>query len=141
MNKTLKILLVAVLMGLMLIALTGCGNKLVATRTHDEDGEKYEEKLEITFKKDKVSNLKASIKFDSKDKAEEYVEQYNAYLALAKSFSDDSDLNLPELKQKGKTIIMEMDAEQYAELNSKELASLSKEEVKKQLEEEGYKVK
>ena len=54
MKKTLKALVLALVIGLVVISLTGCGgNKLVATKTvEDEMQGNYKERVEITFKKD-----------------------------------------------------------------------------------------
>ena len=58
MKKTLKILLLVAFMSLVLFALTGCGNKLVATRETEEMGMKMKEEVEISFKGDKVNKVK-----------------------------------------------------------------------------------
>ena len=60
MKKTLKALVLALVIGLVVISLTGCGgNKLVATKTvEDEMQGNYKERVEITFKKDKVEAMK-----------------------------------------------------------------------------------
>ena len=52
MKKTFKSSLLLIVMAVLLFALTGCaGSKLVATKSHEEAGMKYEEKIEIKFKK------------------------------------------------------------------------------------------
>ena len=59
MKKTAKSIVLALVMGLLLIALTGCGaNKLVATKSSDDEFMgKYEEKIEISFKDDKADQI------------------------------------------------------------------------------------
>ena len=144
MKKTLKVLLFVALMATMLVILTGCGNKLVATKTtesSDMNGNpvKYDEKIEVSFKKDKINKVKMTYTFENKDKAKEYVDQYNAMIKLAKSFG--SEVSLPEMKQSGKSASMELDAKAFAEMASEEEAKMSKDDLKKALEADGYKVK
>lgn len=145
MKKTLKILLFVALLATMLFALTGCGNKLVATKTtetQDMNGEtlKYDEQIEVSFKKDKVNKVKMTYTFDSKDQAKKYVDMYNAMIQLAKSFGGD-EVSLPEAKQSGKKVVMNFDAKAYAEFADEDETDISKDELKETLEEEGYKVK
>ena len=59
MKKTLKILAVVAFVLAVLFILTGCGNKLVATKNTEND-ESPSEKIEITFKKDKPDKIKAT---------------------------------------------------------------------------------
>ena len=70
MKKTLKGLLVAIFMLVILLALTGCGDKLVATRETEEAGMSFEEKIEVSFKDDKVNKVKMIYTFDDKEIAE-----------------------------------------------------------------------
>ena len=70
MKKTLKLLAVVALLLIMLVGLTGCGNKIVATKESEEMGVTYEEKLEIKLKKDKIDTVKVTMTFDDKDTAE-----------------------------------------------------------------------
>ena len=144
MKKTLKVLLLVALLSTILFALTGCGNKLVATKTtesSDMNGNaiKYDEKIEISFKKDKINKVKMTYTFENKDKAKSYVDQFNAMIQLAKSFG--SEVSLPEMKQSGKSASLELNAKAFAEFASEEEAGMSKEDLKKELEAEGYKVK
>jgi len=135
MKKTLKLLLVVAFMAIVLLTLTGCGDKLVATRESEEMGMKMEEKIEISFKDDKVNKVKMTYKFEDKETAE----SMKSLLSLGMSMSGE-DMGF-EIKQKGKKIIMELDAEAYAEMSGEEVEEVSKEELKEELEEEGYKVK
>lgn len=143
-KKTLKIIVLIAIMLVAVLALTGCGNKLVATK--DVEGTstepKHSEKIEISFKNDKVNKVKMTYTFDNKDDAKKFVDSYNAILSLANAFaSGDEKVSLPTMEQKGKKAIMEMDAKMYSEMGGDTEAGMTKDEVKASLEEEGYKVK
>ena len=119
MKKTLKIIVLIAIMLVAVLALTGCGNKLVATK--DVEGTstepKHSEKIEISFKNDKVNKVKMTYTFDNKDDAKKFVDSYNAILSLANAFaSGDEKVSLPTMEQKGKKAIMEMDAKMYSEM-------------------------
>ena len=137
MKKTLKVLLIVAFMSVMLFALTGCGNKLVATKETESMGMKYEEEVVIKFKGDKVNSVKMTYKFDDKDTAEGMA----GILKMGMAMSGE-DMGM-EIKQSGKKVIMELDAEAFAEMIGEDVEDLevSKEELKESLEEEGYKVK
>lgn len=119
----------------ILLLLTGCGNKLVATKTTDEMGMKFEEKMEISFKGDKANSVKMTYTFADKETAE----SMKAILNLGLSASDSG----LKVEQKGKKVIMKIDAKTFAEMSNSEAdaGSLTKANVKEQLEEQGYKVK
>jgi len=134
MKKTLKELLLVAFMAVVLFTLTGCGNKLVATRETEEMGMKWEEKVEIKFKGDKVDSVKMTYTFDDKETAE----SMKSLLSLGLSMSEE-DMGM-EVKQSGKKVIMELDAEAYADMEGADL-EVSKDELREELEEEGYKVK
>lgn len=143
-KKTLKIIALIAIMLVAVLALTGCGNKLVATK--DVEGTstepKHSEKIEISFKNDKVNKVKMTYTFDNKDDAKKFVDSYNAILSLANAFaSGDESISLPTMEQKGKKAIMEMDAKMYSEMSGETEAGMTKDEVKASLEKEGYKVK
>lgn len=134
MKKTLKIMLVVAFLSIALFALTGCGNKLVATRESEEMGMKMKEKVEISFKNDKVNKVKMTYTFDDKDTAE----SMKSLFSLGFTMSGSSDG--VEIKQSGKKVIIELDGEAYADMES-EYEDLSKDELKEALEEDGYTVK
>lgn len=134
MKKTLKIMLVVAFLSIALFALTGCGNKLVATRESEEMGMKMKEKVEISFKNDKVNKVKMTYTFDDKDTAE----SMKSLLSLGLTMSGSSDG--VEIKQSGKKVIITLDSEAYADMES-EYEDLSKDELKEALEEDGYTVK
>lgn len=139
MKKTLKLLAVVALLLIMLVGLTGCGNKIVATKDSEQDGIKYEEKLEIKLKKDKVDTIKMTMKFDDKETAEEMKTQLDYGLSMIAAFSGE-DMGI-EVKQSGKKITMKLNAEQFASMSGTEIPDVSKEDLKANLEEAGYKVK
>ena len=128
MKKTLKLLAIVAFMLVMLLSLTGCGgDKLVATKTIEQMGMKYEEKIELSFKNDKVNSMKATMTFDDKETAEEMKALLETTMGT-------------EVEQKGKKLIMKVDAEAYA-AGAIVDADMNIEELKEWLEEDGYKVK
>lgn len=135
MKKSLKILLVVAFMATLLLALTGCGNKLVATKTTDEDGEKVEERIEVSFKNDKVNKVKMTYTFEK----EETAESMKAIFTLGMSMTGEKIEGF-NVEQKGKKVIIEVDEKAFAEMSEEE-AGMSKAELKEELEEQGYKVK
>ena len=136
MKKTAKSLLLALVMGLLLIALTGCGsNKLVATKSSDDEFMgKYEEKIEVSFKNDKADQIVWTMEFEDEDKAESVASIFK----MANSSDEDSKI---DVEQKGKKVTLKMDAKSFASQEDMDDNSLSKEEMKKSFEEEGYTVK
>ena len=139
MKKTLKILLLVAFMAVILFALTGCGNKLVATKeTEDSEMGTIKEKYEYTFKKDKIDSVKAIYTFEDKEKAEDAEKELNAMMALMSAFSDE-EIDM-EVERSGKKVTMKLDASTFASMEGEDV-SVSKDELKEQLEEEGYKVK
>lgn len=134
MKKTAKSILLVAVMAIILLALTGCGSKkLVATKSSDEAGiGKYEEKIEVTFKDDKADKIVWTMEFEDEEKAE----------SLAKVFESlGSEMEGFEFEHKGKKVILSMDSKAFADQQDLDDNSMSREELKKELEEEGYKVK
>lgn len=136
MKKTAKGALLVLIMGLLLIALTGCGgDKLVATKSSDDDFMgKYDEKIEISFKDDKATDIVWTMEYESKEKAESIA----AIFKLANSSNSDSKM---DVEQNDKKVIIKMDAETFASEEGMDDNSLSKKEMKKSLEDDGYTVK
>ena len=135
MKKTLKVLLLVAFMAVILLALTGCGDKIVATRETEEMGVKMEEKIEISFKKDKVNKVKMTYTFDDKDTAE----AMSGILKMSMSMvGEDSGF---DVERKGKKVIMKLDAEAFAEMSGEDLGEVDKVALIEELEEDGYKVK
>lgn len=136
MKKTAKSIVLALVIGLLLIALTGCGaNKLVATKSSDDEFMgKYEEKIEISFKDDKADQIVWTMEFEDEDKAESVASIFK----LASNSDEDTKI---DVEQKGKKVTLKMDAKSFASEEDMDDNSLSKEEMKKSLEDEGYTVK
>ena len=136
MKKTAKSIVLALVMGLLLIALTGCGaNKLVATKSSDDEFMgKYEEKIEISFKDDKADQIVWTMEFEDEDKAESVASIFK----LANNSDEDTKI---DVEQKGKKVTLKMDAKSFASEEDMDDNSLSIEEMKKSLEDEGYTVK
>lgn len=145
MKKTLKVIALIAIMLVAVLALTGCGSKLVATKDVEatETDPKHSEKIEISFKNDKVNKVKMTYIFENKDDAKKFVDSYNAILGLAKAFATEGDkeISLPTMEQKGKKAIMKMDSKMYSEMGGETEAGMTKDEVKASLEEKEYKVK
>ena len=138
MKKTLKALVLALVIGLVVISLTGCGgNKLVATKTvEDEMQGNYKERVEITFKKDKVEAMEMTMEYDK----EETAQAMYGILSFGLSMSENGELEGMKFKQDGKKIIMNLDASAYEKLKGTS-ADMSKAEFKEALKKDGYKVK
>lgn len=126
MKKSLKMISIVLLCGMMLIALTGCGNKIKATREEDE----VKETLELTLKGDKVIKQKMTMEFENKEDAEELYEFITEGL-------DEEDDDETEIKLKGKKIIMSV----KGDLAEEQYEDMSKEEIIEYLEDSDYKVK
>ena len=133
MKKTLKGLLVAIFMLVILLALTGCGDKLVATRETEEAGMSFEEKIEVSFKDDKVNKVKRIYTFDDKEIAE-------AMSGVLKMGVASEEMNV-DVKRSGKKVTMTLDAAAYAEMANEDEMNMNKEELREMLEEQGYTVK
>lgn len=127
MKKSILSSILLIVMAVMLFALTGCANsKLVATKTNDDAGMKYEEKIEIKFKKKIASEVKMTMTFDDEETAK----------TLAKYLGDEDGV-----KQEGKKIIWTMNVEDYAKQEGVEKDKLTRDYLKTELEKDGYKVK
>lgn len=131
MKKLLKGSLLLAIMAIFVFALTGCaGNKLVATKTEDDSTfGKYEEKVEIKFKNKVATEMKRTMTFKDEDTAKKIVDLYKAW-------GEDEGMT-----QKGKKVIIKKDVTKYAESAGIEKDKLTKDYLKKLLEDEGYKVK
>ena len=129
MKKTAKSILLVAIMAILLLALTGCGgDKLVATKSSDE----YDEKLEISFKDDKIEEIVWTMEFSEEEDAESFVKIFNEL---------GDEMEGMEVEQNGKKVVLTVDAETFAELEGYDNESISKDEIKKSLEEDGYEVK
>lgn len=139
MKKVTKSAALLLIMGIALVLLTGCGgNKLVATKTTDDATiGKYKEEMVVTFKNDKVNEIEMSMEFDDEEKAKAMYSLYN----VGVSMSDDESLKGMKVEQKGKKLVIKMDAKAYAESAGTSEDSMTKDALKKSLEEQGYEVK
>lgn len=127
MKKLLKGAIIVALMLVMVVALTGCGNKLVATKTSNENGVEMTEKHEIKFKGDKLDTIKMTYEFSDEASAS----MMGGFMKLA----------FPETEIDGKKVVMNLSAEDYASEMMGSEEELTKDAIKSMLEEEGYTVK
>ena len=137
MRKVLKNIVLLLIVGMLLILLTGCGeNKLVATKTIQDDFMglgKYEEKIEVEFKNDKVTEIEMTYEFEKAELAETMTSKLN--------LGAPTEIEGIKLKQKGNKVIITMSAEVYAEQEGVSEEEMTKEAMKASLEEGGYTVK
>ena len=140
MKKTLKAILLVLVMSMVLVLLTGCGgDKLVATKSTDDDMMgmgKYEEKIEVEFKDDKASKITMTYEFEKEESAKAMA----AFFDLGASMEEEGLEGL-KVEQKGKKLIIKMDVETFAAQEGVEESEMTKEAMKKSLEEDGYTVK
>ena len=103
MKKTLKALALSLVIGIMVISLTGCGSdKLVATKTtEDEMMGNYTEKITVTFKNDKVETIEMSMEFDD----EETAQGMYGLFSLGMSMDESGELEGMDVKQDGKELV------------------------------------
>lgn len=132
-SNVLKIVAILLVI-LAVILIINNSNKLTATRTVEEDGTKYEVKMEVKFKNGEANSAKATLTFESEDEAKKTKEQLDQVKELGESFSGE-EMNF-EYEQKGKKIIMNVDSE----LISNSEGPKTKKEMKEALEEQGFKV-
>lgn len=140
MKKTLKIGALILALATLLVLLTGCGgDKLVATKTTEDDGMglgKYEETVEIKFKDDKVTEITMTSEFEKEESAQGMAAIFNMGVSMAGEKMEGF-----EVEQKGKKVIIRMDAKLFAEQEGISEEGMTKEAMKKALEEDGYTVK
>lgn len=129
MKKVLKVASILAVVFAMLFALTGCGgNKLVATKDHD-DNEK--ETVEISFNKDnEAEKIKMVYKLSSDSDAKDAFES-------AKSLYGDN----VKVKRSGKKVEITMNYDEFAKSMGIYSKKLTKDDAKTMFEKAGYKVK
>lgn len=139
MKKIAKSAALLLIMAIALVLLTGCGgNKLVATKTTDDATiGSYKEEIVMTFKNDKVNEIEMSMEFDDEDKAKGMKALYD----MGASMSDDESLKGMKVEQKGKKLVIKMDAKAYANSEGVSEDEMTKDALKAELESQGYKVK
>lgn len=142
MNKTFKIIFVILValaaFGLIFFIVTNSGNDLVATTSTNE----YNEKLEVTFKNNKIDTV--LVTFTCKDT--DYLETLKTgiYFALGLAVEPDeikSALSELDVEQNGNTLKIELSAKEYSLILGTDIDEMNKREVKTTLENSGYKVK
>ncbi len=128
MKKTVKVIILLLIIVLAISFLIGCGNKLVATKS--ENGCK--EKVEIKFKGDAISSVKTTYDFEQDKDAE-------AIYRIFKEASDNASDSL-KVEKKGNRVIVTMNGESYYQSQKENDVSI-KEDIKNFLIEQGYTVK
>lgn len=140
MKKALKSVSLLLIIGMVLVLLTGCGgDKLIATKTTDDDSMglgKYEEKIEVKFKDDKVSEVTMTAEFEKEEAAKSMAALFNLGSSMA-----EEEMEGFKVEQKGKKVIMKVDAKTFAKQEDLSDEDMTKEAIKKSLEEDGYTVK
>lgn len=136
MKKLVKGSLLLMVVAMMLMALTGCGkNKLVATKSNDSESSllgAYDEKIEVTFKKDKADKIVWTMEFKDENKAKSAAGLYQMA---------SSEIEGLEVKQDGKKVVLNMSVKAFADTADMKDEDLSRDAFKKALEEQGYTVK
>ena len=122
MKKYLSVLFVAV----FALVLTGCGKGNTLKCTIEESGQKGS--AEITFKDDKVTKVVTTMEMASKEEASSYVALYTAFAGSEEGMT---------VKANGKKVVITISGKGLKDsgLEGK------KADVKKALEDEGYKCK
>lgn len=110
------------------LVVSGCGNSNKLVCTSEEDGNKVE--TTITFKGDTATKIVSKMTFES----EEYAQLAAAFLKIAESQYEGL-----KTEQKGKVVTVSADSKDYLEGELGE--NLTKSEIKKSLEDDGYKCK
>lgn len=140
MKKALKSVALLLIIGMVLVLLTGCGgDKLIATKTTEDDSMglgKYEEKIEVKFKDDKVSEVTMTAEFEKEEAAKSMAALFNLGSSMA-----EEEMEGFKVEQKGKKVIMKVDAKTFAKQEDLSDEDMTKEAIKKSLEEDGYTVK
>lgn len=138
MKKTVKIILLVIIIASLLFLLTACGeDKLVATKTtEDATMGNYKEEIVMTFKNDKVDQIEMDMEFDS----EETASSMFAVLNMGISMSEDNSLEGVEFTQESNKITMTMNASTYAESEGISEENLTKDALRASLEADGYTV-
>ena len=133
MKKAIKISAILAIIVMLMLALTGCGkdesknkssnnDNLVATKSgEDSFFGKYEETVEISFKDNKADKIVMTREL------EEYL--------------DESEMEGMKVERDGKKIIITLEPKTFAEQESLNDEDLSRDSLKKELEEDGYEIK
>lgn len=134
MKKTAKSILLVMLMAILLLALTGCGEnkKLTATKDGEDDFfGKYKETIEITFKDKKADKIVMTRELEKEETAKS-IEGLIEYL--------NTDEGM-KFEVNGKKVTITFDPQAYAKEEGLKEDELTRDSLKKELEDSGYKVK
>lgn len=149
MKKTVKSLFVLMIMAILLVGMTGCGDDekskkdkdeanesnngtLVATKSGEDDFYgKYDERIEVTFKDGKAEKIVMTRELENENTAKS-IEKVISYLNTEEGM---------KFEVEGKKIIITFDAKTYIAEQGIKDGDLSRDSFKKVLEEAGYTVK
>ena len=127
MKKSIKIIGALSIIVLMVVVLTGCrNNTLTATKEHSDMGLEFTETLEITFRGNVIDKIIATLDFEDEDTAISWYE-------IMSIMQEDED---EELTRSGTSVTMSLNPE---DLNFDE--DTTRDEVKEELERQGYTIK
>ena len=145
MKKAIKISAILVIIAMLMLALTGCGkdesknkssnnDNLVATKSgEDSFFGKYEETVEISFKDNKADKIVMTRELEDEEKAES--------ISSVFEYLDESEMEGMKVERDGKKIIITLEPKTFAEQESLNDEDLSRDSLKKELEEDGYEIK
>lgn len=134
MKKATKSILLFMVMAVLLLALTGCGEnkKIVATKDGEDDFfGKYKETIEITFKNKKADKIVMTRDLESEEVAKS-IEKIIGYLNTDEGIKFEVD---------GKKVTITYKPEAYAKEEKLEDKDLTRESLVKELKDAGYDVK
>ncbi len=145
MKKAIKISAILAIIAMLMLALTGCGkdesknkssnnDNLVATKSgEDSFFGKYEETVEISFKDNKADKIVMTRELEDEEKAES--------ISSVFEYLDESEMEGMKVERDGKKIIITLEPKTFAEQESLNDEDLSRDSLKKELEEDGYEIK
>ena len=126
MKNVIKYVSLVVLAVALLISLVGCGqDTIIATMT--ESNETIGDcgvRMEIMFDGDVISTIKIQMDFDKE--------------GIANSVVSGGEQIGVEFTQEGNSVYAELDAEEYKKTSGEDFSKMSRDEIIKQLEAEGY---
>lgn len=135
MKKIFKHLILITILICTIILLTGCGNRLIATKETEDNGMKVKIEYDMKFKKDIVDTIKMTSTYENEEDAETIYKSYE----FINSFAENEEEKINVQKEENK-IIITLTSKQFQELEEEEIG-LTKDEIKKSLEKEGFQIK
>jgi len=130
MKKTLRYIYLLAIIAIILITLTACGgDKLVATKTSEAEGAISKETWEISFKNNEPTEIKAIFEFDDPEMATAYYEAAEMIMPEASNVTKD-----------GNKLSFTVSPESFEDFGDA-ISGKTKDDIKKQLEADGYTVK